>query len=113
MYIAGRPTDRGPLALGPNMMLPVPHSAPACSKARRAASQLSTGGTRYGGMRALQCTSADTRVKKEERNNRTNIFRPGKDFRVQYRQGKRNNCWEEEIKGNHRTMSHVGKKHML
>lgn len=67
MYIAGKRTVPGPLDVGPNMISPLPHRAPACSKARRAASQLSRGGTAYGGKRVLQYTSAETRAKKIKR----------------------------------------------
>ena len=113
MYITGKRTVSGPLDVGPNINLPGPHTAPVCSKARIAASQLARGGTAYDGMRALQYTSADTRVKKEERSNKTNIFRWDDECRVQYRDEKEKNCWEGEPKGNRRTASHVGKKHML
>ena len=58
------------------------------------------------------CTSTDTRVKKEKRSNKANIFRPSNKFRVQYIRD-RQQLLEEEIKGNQRTASHVGKKYML
>ena len=103
---------RAPVAVGPNMMLPGPQCASACSKARRAASQLSRGGIAYGGMRALQYTRAETRVKQEERSNKTSILRRGDKLRRQYRKREDKNCSEGKPKGNHCTASHVGKRHM-
>ena len=103
---------RAPVAVGLNMRLPGPHCASACSKARRAASQLSRGGTAYGGIRELQYTLAETSVKQEERSNKTNILRWDDKLRKQYRKREDKDCGEEEPKGNHCTASHVGKRHM-
>ena len=75
------------------MTLPGPHCSFARSKARRAESQLSRGGTAYGGMRVLQYTLAETRVKKEERSNKMNILRRGEEVRKKSRKGRREELW--------------------